>query len=204
MGGVGVDELRQERKEEERGLRIQDVDDDALCECAAKVPLASQRGPARACREERPEPEPDEVGGTGDLDGGERDRRGDDERGEPERRRADVDERPDVDPEHGREPRTPALLDRPRDDVEHRRPGHEQKRERGDREDREPARVGNHGFSSHTMRSPSSVRKGSTFSIVRECGATRSARPPVATAGASAPSSSRMRPTMPSTCPAKP
>ncbi len=37
-------------------------------------------------------------------------------------------------------------------------------------------------FSSQTMRSPSSVRNGSTLSIVRECGATRSASPPVAIA----------------------
>ena len=154
--------------------------------------------------EERPEPEPDEVDGAGDLHGGEGDGRREHESGEPERCRADVEERPDVDPEHRREARTPALLYRARDDVEHRRPRHEQERERGDREDGEPAGVGDHRFSSHTMRSPSSVRNGSTFSIVRECGATRSARPPVATAGASAPSSSRMRPTMPSTWPANP
>ena len=45
-----------------------------------------------------------------------------------------------------------------------------------------------------------SVSSGSTAVIVRECGAIRSARPPVATTGASgAPSSSRMRSTMAST-----
>ena len=41
-------------------------------------------------------------------------------------------------------------------------------------------------------------------SSVRACGAIRSARPPVATVCASTPSSSRIRPTMPSTWPAKP
>ena len=59
-------------------------------------------------------------------------------------------------------------------------------------------------FSSQTIRSPSSVRCGSIRSSVCACGAIRSASPPVATVCASTPSSSRMRPTMPSTWPAKP
>src|SRR5262249_22893815 len=60
-------------------------------------------------------------------------------------------------------------------------------------------------FRSHTIRSPSSVRNGSTSRIVFECGAIRSARPPVAITGASgAPSSPRIASAMPSTWPAKP
>lgn len=59
-------------------------------------------------------------------------------------------------------------------------------------------------FRSQTILSPSSVRKGSTWPIVRECGAIRSTRPPVPITGASAPSSPRMASTMPSTWPAKP
>ena len=48
------------------------------------------------------------------------------------------------------------------------------------------------------------MRNGSTAEIVRECGSIRSASPPVATAGASAPSSPRIASTIPSTWPAKP
>ncbi len=116
MRSVGVDELRQEREEEEGDLRVERIHEDALYEDAPKanVHRAGGRLAAVTC-EERPEPEAD------------------------------------------------------------------------------------HAFSSQTRRSPSRVRKGSTRSIVRECGATRSASPPVAIASASAPSSSRMRPTMPST-----
>ena len=52
---------------------------------------------------------------------------------------------------------------------------------------------------------PLSVSSGSTVVIVRECGAISSARPPVATTGApGAASSSWMRSTIASTCPAKP
>ena len=45
------------------------------------------------------------------------------------------------------------------------------------------------------------MRYGSTTAIVLECGATSSARPPVATTGASTPSSPRIAVTMPSTWP---
>ena len=55
-----------------------------------------------------------------------------------------------------------------------------------------------------TIRSPSSVRNGSTWPIVRECGAIRATRPPVPMTGASTPSSPRIASTMPSTWPAKP
>ena len=59
-------------------------------------------------------------------------------------------------------------------------------------------------FRSHTSLRPSSVSPGSTSSIVLECGAIRSARPPVAIVRASSPSSPRMRSTIPSTWPANP
>ena len=48
---------------------------------------------------------------------------------------------------------------------------------------RRGSRARDHWFSSQTRRSPSSVRYGSTCPIVLECGATSSARPPVATTG---------------------
>ena len=197
---IGVDELREERQEEERRLRVQDVDDDALRERAAKVALAAERDVGLGMpREERPQAEPDEVHRARDLDSGERDGGRQDERGEPERRRRDVHERPDMNAEHRGDARAASVLDRAGHDVEHRRAGHEEQGER--REDEEPdrRRVGDHAFSSQTSRRPSNVRKGSMRPIVSECGATRSARPPVATAGASTPSSPRIRPTMPST-----
>ena len=98
-----------------------------------------------------------------------------------------------MDAEHRDEPGPAPVVDRARDDVEDGRPGHDQQRERRDDEDADGRRVRNHAFSSQTSRRPSSVRNGSTRSIVSECGATRSARPPVAIARASTPSSPRMR-----------
>ena len=59
-------------------------------------------------------------------------------------------------------------------------------------------------FSSQTSRRPSSVSHGIDALIVRECGAISSARPPVAIARASTPSSPRMRVTISSTWPVKP
>ncbi len=96
------------------------------------------------------------------------------------------------------------LVDRAGDDVDDRGGGHDQQCKRSEDENPDCWRVRDQTFSSQTRRSPSSVKNGSTHSIVRECGATRSASPPVATARASAPSSSRIRPTMPSTWPANP
>jgi hypothetical protein len=59
-------------------------------------------------------------------------------------------------------------------------------------------------LSSQTSRSPSNVRNGSTWPMVRECGAIRSTSPPVPITGASVPSSPRIASTIPSTWPAKP
>ena len=77
------------------------------------------------------------------------------------------DERPDVDPEHGGEPRPSCLAG---SSARRRRatagPGTSRSASAAIVEDAEAAGVGNHRFSSHTMRSPSSVRNGSTFSIV--------------------------------------
>ena len=205
MRRVRVDELRQEGEEEQRGLRVQHVHDDALRESSPKVRLAAERDVGLgAAREQRPQAEADQVHGPGDLHRSERDRGRRDEGREPEGRGRDVSERPDVDPEHRDEARSPALVDGAGDDVEHRRAWDEKQRERRDDEEPDRRRVGDHRLSSHTSRSPSSVRNGSTRSIVSECGATRSARPPVAIARASTPSSPRIRPTIPSTCPANP
>ena len=60
-------------------------------------------------------------------------------------------------------------------------------------------------FRIQISRSPVSVSKSSTSSIVaRTNGTSTWARPPVAITGVSAPSSARIRLTIPSTCPAKP
>ena len=205
MRRVRIDELREEREEEERGLRIEHVDHDPLREGTAQVPLAAESHVGlRALREQRPEPETDQIDGASGLDRGERHGRRENERRETERRRTHMDERADVDAEHRDEPCPAPVVHRARNDVEDGRPGHDQQSQRRDDVDADGRRVRNHAFSSHTRRRPSSVRNGSMLSIVSECGATRSARPPVAMARASTPSSPRMRPTIPSTCPAKP
>ena len=204
MGGVGVDELRKECEEEEGDLRVEGVDEDALREDAPEPNVATARRlDGAASGEQGPEPEADEIRGARVLDDGEGDGRGGEQGREPDGCRGDVHESADLDPEHRRDPRAPALMHAARDDVENCRAWNGDERRRGESKDCERSGI-DHRFSSQTMRKPSSVRNGSTLSIVRECGATRSARPPVAIARASASSSSRMRPTTPSTCPAKP
>ena len=201
-----MDELRQEREEEERRLRIEDVDDDALGEVTA----AAARRPLRVgvlrvgAAEQRPDPDHDQVQRAEHLDDRERRRRRDEDRRQPDDRKRQVHQRADVDPEHRGEPGRPALVDAARDDVDDRRAGHGQDRERRQREHGEGLRLDDHALRSQTSRRPSSVRFGSTTEIVLECGATSSDRPPVATTFASTPSSPRIAVTMPSTWPAKP
>ena len=63
MRGVRVDELREEREEEERDLRIERVDENALCEDAPEAHArCDSRHRSRApTRDERPEPETDQI-----------------------------------------------------------------------------------------------------------------------------------------------
>ncbi len=53
MSGVGVDELREEGEEEERDLRVEGVDEDALCEDAPKADSHAERGLRVAMAERR-------------------------------------------------------------------------------------------------------------------------------------------------------
>ena len=102
----------------------------------------------------------------------------------PDRRGGDVHERADVD---ARAPRRARRADPGGSSGRRRRapPGRGRGAARAPRRRRRRGRPvsGITAFSSQTRRRPSSVRNGSTRSIVRECGATRSARPPVATRG---------------------
>ena len=134
---LGLDELRQEGEEEQRRLRVEDVDDDALGEvpaAAARRPLGIRVGLVGA-PEQRADPDHDQVQRAEQLDDGERRRRRDENRRQPERREREMEERADVDPEHRRETGAAALVDAARDDVEHGRAGHGEDRERGERED---------------------------------------------------------------------
>ena len=73
-----------------------------------------------------------------------------------------MEQRSHMDPEHGRKTGAAALVDAPRDDVEHCGAGHGQDRERCEREDRQRSGVDDQVASSQTSRRPSSVRNGST------------------------------------------
>jgi hypothetical protein len=81
--------------------------------------------------EQAARPDDDQVRGAEVLDDVERDRGGGEQRGEADRRRGDVDERPRRDPGHRGDARPAAVGDALRDDVEHRRPGHDEQQERG-------------------------------------------------------------------------
>jgi hypothetical protein len=54
----------------------------------------------------------------------------------------DVDEPADLDPEHRDQPGRAPVLDRLRDDVEHRRAGNHEQRDRSRGEDRQRAGIG--------------------------------------------------------------
>ena len=119
---LGVDELRQECEEEERRLRVEDVDDGASHERPAErlAPrLDLRRGVAL---EQLPDAEVDEVRSAGVLHDAERRRRRDDQGRQTDGRR----ERCERASRRGCRPptraRTAALLGALRDDVEHRRP----------------------------------------------------------------------------------
>ncbi len=202
----GVDELRQEGEEEQRGLWIEDVHDHALGEVAAspaRRPLGIGVGRIGA-PEQRPDPDHDQVQRSHRLDDGERSCRRDQDRGEPHRGGSEVHERADVDAEHRGEAGASTLVDASRHDVHDGRPRHDEDRERREGEHGEGFRFDDHALSCQTRRRPSSVRVGSTTAIVLECGATSSERPPVATTWASTPSSPRIAVTIPSTWPANP
>jgi hypothetical protein len=79
----------------------------------------------------------DQVRGAEVLDHVERDGGRGQERREPDRRGGDVDERPGRDPGYGCNPRAAAVRDALRDDIEHRRPGHHEQKQRGADEQRE-------------------------------------------------------------------
>jgi hypothetical protein len=156
---VGIDELREEREEEQRGLGIEHVHDDPLREGAAEVPLTAERDLRLGMlREERPQAERDEVHRARDLHRGECDRRGQHERREAKSCGGDVHERADVDAEDRDDAGAASVLDGSRYHIEHGRPGDEQQREGGKDEDSDRGRVGDHAFSSQTSRSPASVR----------------------------------------------
>ena len=94
---VRVDELGQEREEEQRRLRVEDVDDDALGEVAAPTPRGSLRiAVVRiGAAEQRPDPDHDQVQRPQRLHDSERGRRRHEDRREPEGREREVHERPD-------------------------------------------------------------------------------------------------------------
>ena len=167
MTAVRLDELGQEGEKEQRRLGVEDVDDHPLCKDAAQPPLAAESDLlGRRPRQQSPQSEPDQVRGAGVLDRCEGRRGGDQERREAGRRGRDVHERAQMDPEHGDETGPLPLVDRPRDDVEHRRPRHGEERQSGGGKERQTIGGDDHAFRSHTSRSPSRVRKGSTRAIV--------------------------------------
>ena len=128
--GVRIHELRQEREEEERRLRVEHVDDDPLAEEPPEGARDARLPPLQPlARKEPSRTQVDEIGGTRVLHDREGQRRLDDERREPERRRHDVNQGSDLDSEHGDEARHTPLLDAPRDDVEHGGAGYDEQHE---------------------------------------------------------------------------
>ena len=149
---VGVDELRQEGEEEERRLRVQDLDG-----CAAREPAA--RSTSSACGSSPTRPSSVRIprtraGGAGVLDGVVGPRRRDEQRREPDRGRSDVHERSEVHAEGRDQPCPPAALDALRDDVEHGWAGHGEQRECGNDEQAVQRGIGHRRFVADRRREP--------------------------------------------------
>jgi len=131
---VGVDELRQQSQEEERGLRVQHVDDCPASEGAAQRFAPTAHLLDLVAAEQLANADVDQIGGAGVLDDVERQRGRNDQRGQPDRCRRHVHEGAEMDPCHGCQTDTPALLGALDDHVEHRRPWNDEERHRSEGE----------------------------------------------------------------------
>ena len=138
---VRGDELRQEREEEQRGLRVEHVDDDPPHECAPQGVAPQLDFLFLLALEQLADPEIDEVGGAGVLDDAERERGGHDQRGEARCRGRHMDERAEVDSGNGSEPDPASLFAALDDDVEDSRARDRQQRQRSQAKQPERGRV---------------------------------------------------------------
>jgi hypothetical protein len=94
-----VDELREEGEEEQRGLRVQHVDDDALRKEPQQTSfLGRPNAIALVPAEQAHKPEEDEIASSDVFDDAERHRRSNEERGETGRRRRDMEYGSALDP----------------------------------------------------------------------------------------------------------
>ncbi len=141
-GGVRIDELRQEREEEQGRLRVQHVDDDSLRVDTTEGRLGAP-SPDRALHgaHQDANPQVHQVHRPRDLHGRERGRRGGQDGGEPDDRREDVHETPACDPEGRHHSDPPPTVHRLRHDVEHGGAWHHGERERSEGEHPERAGV---------------------------------------------------------------
>src|SRR5258708_6313209 len=119
MPTAHLGKLRQKGEEEEGGLRIEQVDDEAVPE---KAPVRVVSEPCLdvglLTAKDLFEPEPDQVSRTRILDDAEGEHRGGDQRREPDGSRDDMDERCRMDAEVRDEARKPPLLGGAGDDIE--------------------------------------------------------------------------------------
>jgi ferritin len=138
-----VDELREEGKEEQRGLRVQHVDNDALRKEPPQTSfLGRPSAIALVSAEQAHEPEENEIGGSSVFDEAERHGRSNEERGETGSRRRDMHQGSPLDPQHRNESGHPAPAHALRHDVEDGRARNDEQHQRRDGEDREAGGVG--------------------------------------------------------------
>ncbi len=139
---LGIDELRQERQEEERDLGIEHVRQHSLAEHRAHGGwrhrhLISRSRPTS----QRTDPKPDEIGGADPLHDLEGDRHGAQQTGEAKRNRQRVHEAARGDAERGDDAGRTPLADAARDDVEHVGTGRDVEGERRRHEQQQGIRV---------------------------------------------------------------
>src|SRR5690606_8995940 len=149
MAAADVDELRQERQEEQRGLGVEQVDDETVAEQPGIAALAGRqvrRADGSGAGADLLQSQPDQVGRAGVLDDAEGQRRRGQQGRQPQRRGHHVHQGGRVDAQVGHQPGLAALFHRLRDDEQHRRTGNDEQHQGGADEQRQACGTGNHEF----------------------------------------------------------
>ena len=149
-----IDELRQERHEEQHHLGVEQVNAEPRGKALPKGgSLLGRLGdPQAAAMHDRLPGQPQQIDGAGNLEGEEQRRRRDDQHRDAERHQRRVDHDAGHRPEHRREAMRPAIVDGPAHLQRHVRPRGDHQHERRQRDgedDRQVGDEGGHGFRSN-------------------------------------------------------
>jgi len=134
MTGGRIDELRNERQEKRRSLRIERLDHDAVAERLLDAERRDRPGLRNARFAKRLEAEPDQIKRAGEFQDGKEFGAGQDDRGDAEPARDHMHEAAGRIPERGGDAGLAAAGQRSRRDIEDAGAGHRRDDKRGEQE----------------------------------------------------------------------